>query len=112
MNEVTYGFVNEDGILQETAVFIDGDTVTLERVKEEFNAHAYHKMNLEKELALLGIAYWGGSRFLLPSPYPSWVFKEEINDWEAPIPYPTFNEEDPKYYVWNEATTSWVEASE
>jgi hypothetical protein len=112
MNEVTYGFVNEDGILQETAVFIDGDTVTLERVKEEFSAHAYYKMNLEKELALLGIAYWGGSRFLLPSPYPSWVFNEEINDWEAPIPYPTFNEEDPKYYVWNEATTSWVEASE
>jgi hypothetical protein len=112
MNEVTYGFVDEDGILQETAVFIDGDTVTLERVKEEFSAHAYYKMNLEKELALIGVAYWAGSRFLLPSPYPSWVFNEEINDWEAPIPYPTLNEEDPKYYVWNEATTSWVEASE
>jgi hypothetical protein len=109
MSEVTYGFVDADGILQNTAVFIDGDTVTLERVKEEFSAHAYYKMNLEKELALLGIAYWGGSRFLLPSPYPSWVFNEEINEWEAPVAKPAFDEEDPKYYTWDEATVSWVE---
>jgi hypothetical protein len=40
------------------------------------------------------------------------VLNEEMNNWEAPIPMPTFDPEDPKYYVWNEATTSWVEASE
>jgi hypothetical protein len=111
MNEVTYGFTDEDGILQNTAIFIDGDTITMERVKEEFNAHAYYKMNLEKELALIGTAYWNGSRFVLPSPYPSWVFNEEINDWEAPIPMPTFDPEDPRYYEWDEATTSWIEIS-
>jgi hypothetical protein len=108
MSEVTYGFVDENGILKETAIFIDGDTTTLERVKEEFSAHAYYKMNLEKELALLGIAYWGGSRFLLPSPYPSWIFNEDKNNWESPVPYPTIEEGSDERYSWDENTTSWL----
>lgn len=107
MNEVTYGFVDENNILTSTAVFIDGDTETIERVKNEFNAHACYKMDLEKELALLGSAYWNGSRFLWPSPYPSWVFNYEINDWEAPVAPPAFDPEDPKVYLWDEKSLSW-----
>jgi hypothetical protein len=109
MSEVTYGFVDENNILFATAVFVDGDTETIERVKNEYSASACHKMDLEKELDLFGTTYWNGFRFVLPSPYPSWIFNEEINDWEAPIPMPTFDPEDPKYYVWNEATTLWIE---
>jgi hypothetical protein len=36
-------------------------------------------------------------------PFLSWVW--ENNTWAPPTPYPT----DGKYYVWNEATTSWEE---
>jgi hypothetical protein len=36
---------------------------------------------------------------------------EEMNNWEAPIPRPTFDPEEPMYYDWDEATTSWVEVT-
>ena len=105
MSEVTYGFVDEENILFATAIFIDGDTETIERVKNQFSASACYKMNLEKELALFGEAYWNGSRFLLPSPYPSWIFNEDLNAWIAPVPYP----ENDLDYFWDEETTSWLE---
>jgi hypothetical protein len=44
--------------------------------------------------------------FYAPKPYASWILNESTWLWEAPIPYPT----DAKNYMWDEATTSWVEA--
>ncbi len=111
MTEVTYGFVDENNILRETAVFIEGDVETLERVKNEYGMNAYYKMNLEKELAALGEAYWSGTRFLLPSPYPSWIWDEENNTWTWPVPLPEFDPENPKHYTWDEETISWIEIS-
>lgn len=40
-----------------------------------------------------------------PKPADSWIFNDEVFDWEAPIPYP----EDGKDYVWNEEGLSWME---
>ena len=108
MNEVTYGFVDENDILFATAVFVDEDTETIERVKNEYSASACYKMNLEKELALFGVAYWNGTRFLMPSPYQSWIFNEELNGWEAPVPYPIIEEGSNEIYTWDENTTSWL----
>ena len=105
MNEVTYGFVDENSILFATARFVDGDTETIERVKNEYSASACYKMDLEKELDLFGTTYWNGSRFVLPSPYPSWIFDEELNQWVAPVPYP----EDEFAYLWNEELLTWQE---
>jgi len=42
--------------------------------------------------------------FYAPQPYPSWILNISTFLWEAPVPYPT----DGKYYVWDEATQSWV----
>lgn len=39
------------------------------------------------------------------SGHPSWVFNEEKCVFEPPIPYPN----DGLSYVWDEATTSWVQ---
>jgi hypothetical protein len=51
-------------------------------------------------------------RFIKVKPYPSWVLDEDFN-WQPPVPYPTQeDEENPKFYVWNEDTTSWVEVTE
>jgi hypothetical protein len=42
--------------------------------------------------------------FIAPQPYPSWSRAGSF--WNAPTPRPT----DDKFYLWDEATTSWVEA--
>tara|TARA_R110000772_G_scaffold208588_1_gene319177 strand:+ start:1012 stop:1356 length:345 start_codon:yes stop_codon:yes gene_type:complete len=41
--------------------------------------------------------------FIPPKPYKSWVLNETTCLWEAPIAYPTDDQE----YKWNETTTSW-----
>jgi hypothetical protein len=104
-NECTYGFVDENNILIQVANFIENDFETIERVKNEYQAFAFYKMNLEKESPVLNIAYWNGTRFLLPSQFPSWVWNEELNSWVAPVPIP----DDGKPYFWSEETLSWIE---
>jgi hypothetical protein len=42
--------------------------------------------------------------FIAPQPYPSWTRSGSF--WNPPTPMPT----DGKRYIWDEATTSWVEA--
>jgi hypothetical protein len=46
--------------------------------------------------------------FYAPKPYSSWVLNNSTWLWEAPSPIPT----DGKAYKWDEATTSWIEATE
>jgi hypothetical protein len=48
-------------------------------------------------------------KFIKRKPYPSWVSDGDV-DWKAPVDYPTVDPENPKHYIWDEATTSWVEA--
>lgn len=43
--------------------------------------------------------------FIPPQPFPSWVLNDATCLWDAPVPYPT----DDKNYVWDEASTSWIE---
>jgi hypothetical protein len=47
-----------------------------------------------------------GAGFVPPQPYPSWVMNSFSYLWEAPVPMPVPN--NPPYYVWDEATLSWV----
>jgi hypothetical protein len=47
-------------------------------------------------------------KFIKRQPFPSWV-RDGESDWKAPVDAPAFDEENPKYYTWDEATTSWVE---
>ena len=46
--------------------------------------------------------------FYAPQPYTSWILNKDTWSWEAPIPYP----DDEKKYIWDEATTSWIEVTE
>lgn len=43
--------------------------------------------------------------FYEPQPFTSWVLNTATWTWEAPTPYPN----DGKFYVWDEATQSWIE---
>ena len=46
--------------------------------------------------------------FYAPQPFPSWVLDQATWLWSAPTPYPA----DGQRYVWDEATVSWVLATE
>ena len=60
------------------------------------------------ERAEAGGTYVGGV-FIPRKPYASWVLNGD-NVWEAPVVYPEFDLENPKYYTWNEETISWIES--
>lgn len=38
-----------------------------------------------------------------PKPFDSWVFNQELREWQAPIPKPQDNED----YYWSEEDMSW-----
>jgi hypothetical protein len=103
MSEVNYAFI-KDGTVVNVAVFEDPtDAQLLAHFKNEFSLD---NIVLATNKAAIGGTY-DGTKFWLPQPYPSWV--KGSDDWEAPVAKPEFDEKDPKYYTWDEATTSWVE---
>jgi hypothetical protein len=53
---------------------------------------------------------YSGGVFIKRKPYPSWVLDDQ-NNWQAPVAYPTVDENDPKFYAWDEASAGWVEVS-
>ena len=64
-----------------------------------------YNANFRKNYAGIGYTYDPVlDAFIAPQPYPSWLLNTVTCQWEAPVPYPT----DGGYYVWDEATLSWV----
>ena len=104
MAEVNYAFI-KDGEVTNIAVFDDPSDELLATFKAEFNLD---EIKLATEKSAIGGTY-DGTKFWLPQPFPSWVKNQETNEWEAPVAYPTVDPENPKYYEWDEATTSWKE---
>jgi hypothetical protein len=71
-----------------------------------------YNANFRKNYAGEGFTYDSTrDAFIPPKPYLSWVLNEDTCHWNAPVPYPTDvgTPESPKRYVWDEATTSWIE---
>lgn len=63
--------------------------------------------NIRKNFAGIGYTYdEGRDAFIPPKPFESWELNELTCLWQAPTPYP----QDGRVYVWDEDTTSWVEA--
>jgi hypothetical protein len=61
---------------------------------------------IRKNFAGMGFIYdVARDAFISSKPFLSWVLDEITYQWQAPVAYPS----DGKDYVWNEATTSWVE---
>jgi hypothetical protein len=107
MKEIIYGFIDANNRLVNTAVILENDTETFERIKNESNAAAGYVMNPEKEVLNPKTAYWNGIRFVWDSPFPSWVWNEEANDWLPPVEMPPHVEG--FYWAWSENTTSWLQ---
>lgn len=51
----------------------------------------------------IGWTYNENDGFRPPKDYPSWVWSEQNNNWEAPIKAPEGD------YTWNETTQTWDE---
>lgn len=63
---------------------------------------------IRKNYAGLGYTYdFGRDAFISPKPYNSWVLNEDTAQWQPPVAMP----QNDKRYTWDEATTSWVEAT-
>ncbi len=105
MANVSYAFI-KDGDVVNVAVFEDPtDAQLLAHFKNEFSLDNIVRAT---DKAAIGGTY-DGTKFWLPKPYPSWVKDQDTNEWVAPFAAPAFDPEDPKYYEWDEAITSWVE---
>lgn len=110
MSDKLFGFVDANDRVIEFFVVQENDTETLERLKQDSNSSAYHKVNdISKEiLGAKETQYWNGERFVWDSEYPSWVFDNALNSWIPPIPYPEIEEGSDEQYIWDENTTSWL----
>lgn len=111
MSDFLYGFVDINNRVLEFFVVDENDIQTLDSLKEFCNAVSYYKM-VDKNKELVGLKenqYWNGERFIWDSPYASWVFDKEINNWLPPVMLPAFDPENPKHYRWNEDIINWEE---
>jgi hypothetical protein len=64
-----------------------------------------YNANIRGKFAAIGDTYDASAdRFIVASPYPSWILDSSYN-WNPPTPYP----EDGKGYYWNESSLEWIE---
>ena len=102
--DVRYGFVDENNVLKYVFYIKENDFTTLDRLKNEFPCSAAYQIKLEKEGSSIGDTIWNGKAFSHPSPHASWIFNENLFDWEPP-----FEKPDSGNWKWDEDTISWVE---
>ena len=115
-----YAFLDENNIVTEVIVGID-ETETIEGLDPETwygnfrnqlcKRTSYNAATNEFRKNFAGIGYTydeGRDAFIPPKPFESWLLDEDTCNWEPPIDYPIFDEANPKDYIWDEATISWV----
>lgn len=65
---------------------------------------SYHG-NIRKHYAGFGYTYDAArDAFISPKPHNSWILDEDSCTWQAPIPYPDYEQ----HYYWDEDTVSWI----
>jgi hypothetical protein len=111
--------LDENNIVKRVIVVGNSDTADAYGVEKEYIGAAFcerllggrwvqtsYNHNFRKRYAGIGMVYREDlDAFIYQQPHPSWIFNNETYDWEPPVPYP----DDDKVYLWDEATTSWVE---
>jgi hypothetical protein len=70
------------------------------------NTHTLGGTPLHKNYAGIGYTF-DGTGFAAPRPFDSWNLNQDTYLWEAPVVMPV---EEGKIFIWDEATTSWVES--
>ena len=117
-----------NGNVVEQVLVVSNDVATSESAGENFLNNMYgtsdtwkqtsynthggtHKLGgtpFRKNYASVGGTYDADKDAFIPAqPYNSWTLNNDTCLWEAPVDIPN----DGKAYLWDEASTSWVEAS-
>ena len=117
-----------NGNVVEQVLVVSNDVATSESAGENFLNNLYgtsdtwkqtsynthggtHKLGgtpFRKNYASVGGTYDADKDAFIPAqPYNSWTLNNDTCLWEAPVDIPN----DGKAYLWDEASTSWVEAS-
>jgi hypothetical protein len=107
-----YAFLDSNNIVTEVIVGKDETDLTHDwesfygAIRQQVCKRTSYNGNIRKNYAGIGFTYDPQrDAFIEPKPYPSWTLNEDTCQWNAPIPMPT----DDKRYLWDEATTSWIE---
>jgi len=115
----------ENGIVTQVIVVANADTANADGVEKEYIGAAFcerlfggdwkqtsYNGNMRKNYAGIGYTFdESRNAFIPPQPYPSWTLVESTCQWTAPVAMPTDagTGDPPKGYLWDEATTSWIE---
>lgn len=112
--------IDQNNVVLRVIVIDNKDTSDASGVEKEYIGAAFceklfggtwkqtsYNGNFRKNYAGIGYTYNSEiDAFVTPKPYASWVLNAETVKWEAPVAMPN----DGKNYIWDENTTSWVEA--
>jgi hypothetical protein len=107
MANETYAYIKNDTVVN-VAVFDNPADELLEFFIKEYDID---KIILATTKTAIGGTF-DGTKFWLPKPYESWIKNEDLEEWQAPVSYPLFDEQNPKYYIWNEEILNWEEVLE
>jgi hypothetical protein len=109
-----YAFLDSNNIVTEVITGKDEDELLEGLTPEEWYGNfrgqrcvrTSYNGNIRKNFAGIGYIYdEQRDAFIAPKVHVSWVFNEEICQWEPPVAYPT----DDKFYIWNENQRNWEE---
>lgn len=103
MSEINYAFIKNNNVIN-IAIFAEPNEKLFNTIINE--QHLDLIVQATEKTAIGGT--YDGTKFWRPQPYPSWIKNEELNEWEAPIPYPIVEENSDEIYTWDENTTSWL----
>jgi hypothetical protein len=98
---LNYAFI-KNGTIVNIVVFESPTDEDLQTYKTLYEADTVVLATVHAEV---GGGYDGANFIRITgSPYPSWTWSTEVENWVAPVDYPT----DSKYHRWDEETISWV----
>ena len=60
-------------------------------------------VEIESSLVCEVGASYINDEFIAPSPYPSWTYNNELDEWVPPVARP----EDENHYTWSEENLNW-----
>ncbi len=101
---VTVGRQEDDGLEAELCERT-GDVYRQTSYNTYGGVHTLGGTPLRKNYAGIGFTYdEDRDAFIPPQPYPSWTLDEATCLWEAPVTYPT----DDNNYYWDENSQNWI----
>ena len=113
-----YAFLDDNNIVTEVITGID-ETELIEGLNPEVwygnfrgqkCVRTSYNSNIRKNYAGIGMFYdENRDAFIAQNPFESWILNEQSCRWEAPVAIPAFDETNPKFYAWDEESTSWIE---